>query len=354
MSINIDNIKIKSKPDFNRLLKVLKRDGKPDRVPFYELFSNIHEKVVGHIIKKKDCKDEQDYTYKMLAYYNLHLGYDFLEHHSPYSLPSAERDKGEGNISFAQGGASLVGNWEEYEKYPWPKYETFDWKKFERIKDYIPEGMKCIPLLPGGVEENVILNIMGYEKLCMALYEDPKLVKQIFDNVGALMVHLFEKYVSYDFVGAVIINDDLGFKTQTMLAPDTVREYIFPWYRKLVKVAHDAGRPVILHSCGNLKEIYEDIIDVGIDAKHSYENVILPVWEFRKIYGNRIASLGGFDVDKICRDSKEEIIKHTRFLIDNCAGNGGYAIGTGNSVASYVNVENFLTMLEEAYLYGSK
>lgn len=166
------------------------------------------------------------------------------------------------------------------------------------------------------------------------------------------MEYLFKGYVSYDFVRAVIISDDLGFKTQTMLPPESIRKYIFPWYKKLIKIAHDSDRAVILHSCGNLKEIYEDLIGMGIDAKHSFENVILPVWEFKKIYGNRITALGGFDVDKICRDSKDEVVKHTRFLIDNCAKDGGYAIGTGNSVADYINVENFLTMLEEAFNYG--
>jgi uroporphyrinogen decarboxylase len=351
--INIENIKIKSKPDFRRMLKVLKRDGKPDRVPFYELFSNIHEKVVGHIIKKENCKDDAEYQYKLRAYYNERLGYDYLEVFSPYKLPSAAHGRSaDGTRGGVRAGDSLIGNWEEYEKYPWPKYETINWKDFERAKDYMPKGMKCIAMSPGGIEEAVLLNIMGYEKLCIALYEDPKLVKQIFDNVGACMEYLFKGYVSYDFVGAVIISDDLGFKTQTMLPPDAIRQYIFPWYKKLIKIAHDAGRPVILHSCGNLKEIYEDLIEMGIDAKHSYENVILPVWEFKKKYGNRIAALGGFDVDKICRDNKEEIIKHTRFLIDNCAAKGGYAIGTGNSVADYVNIENFLTMLEEAFNYG--
>ena len=253
---------------------------------------------------------------------------------------------------FQQAGLSVINNREDFEKYPWPDMDKVSWKDFERCRGFIPEGMKCIAMSPGGIEEAVLLNIMGYEKLCMSLYEDPKLVKEIFDRVGKAMVRLFEQYVTYDFVGAVIISDDLGFKTQTMLPPDDVRKYIFPWYKKMIKVAHDAGLPVILHSCGNLREIYEDIITMGIDAKHSYENVILPVWEFKKIYGKRITPLGGFDVDMICRATKEEVVKHTRFLIDNCAKDGGYAIGTGNSVADYINVENFLTMLEEAFNYS--
>lgn len=182
--INIDNIKIKCRPDFNRVLKVLKRQGKPDRVPFYELFSNIHEKVVGHKIKKQECKDDVEYEYLLRAYYNEHLGYDYLEIFSPYYFPAPNRKAGDCGRGYVQGGDSLIGSWEEYERYPWPKYKDINWSNFERVKDYLPDGMKCIALSPGGIEEAVILNIMGYEKLCMALYENPALVQKVFDNVG--------------------------------------------------------------------------------------------------------------------------------------------------------------------------
>jgi uroporphyrinogen decarboxylase len=57
-------------------------------------------------------------------------------------------------------------------------------------------------------------------------------------------------------------------------------------------------------------------------------------------------------VDKICRMTVPEIRAHTRFLIEKCAPGGGWALGTGNSVANYVPVENFLAMLEEGYAAG--
>ncbi|OGF50622.1 MAG: hypothetical protein A2231_11580 [Candidatus Firestonebacteria bacterium RIFOXYA2_FULL_40_8] len=350
--LTLDNIKIDSKPDFQRFLKVLKRTGKPDRVPFYELFSNIHEQVVGDKVKKSECKDEAEYLYKLRSFYNKRLGYDYLEVFSPYYLPSAAHKKSDEGRSFTQAGDSMVSTMEQFEKYPWPDLNAIKWDNFKRAGDYLPEGMKCIAMSPGGIEEAVILNIMGYEQVCTAMYEDPALLKKVFDKVGETMEYLFKGYVSYDFVGAVIISDDLGFKTQTMLPPKSLHEYVFPWYKRLIKIAHDAGRPVILHSCGNLKEIYEDLITMGIDAKHSYEDVIMPVWEFKKTYGNRITALGGFDVDKICRLTEPEVRKHARFIVDNAAKEGGYAMGTGNSVANYVNIQNFLAMLEETFNYG--
>ncbi len=76
-----------------------------------------------------------------------------------------------------------------------------------------------------------------------------------------------------------------------------MREYVTPWHKKIVELIHEAGRPAILHSCGNLVPLWEDIIDdIGYDAKHSYEDTILPVEEAYQTYGDRIAILGGIDM----------------------------------------------------------
>lgn len=92
----------------------------------------------------------------------------------------------------------------------------------------------------------------------------------------------------------------------------------------------------------------DDLIDdVKIDARHSFEDVILPVTEAKKRYGCRIAILGGIDMDKICRYNEEALRAYTRSVLEQCAPGGGYALGTGNTVANYIPVNNYLAMLDE-------
>jgi len=167
--------------------------------------------------------------------------------------------------------------------------------------------------------------------------------------VFALHLARYRAKADVEEVGALVISDDLGFKTQTMIGPDDLRKYVLPIHRKLAKIAHDAGKPCLLHCCGNLSEIMEDIIEyVGIDAKHSYEDSILPVTEAKRLYGDRIGILGGFDVDRLCRSSVEEVREYTRMLLD-MGKDGGYCLGSGNSIAPFVPVENYLAMLDEAW-----
>jgi uroporphyrinogen decarboxylase len=92
----------------------------------------------------------------------------------------------------------------------------------------------------------------------------------------------------------------------------------------------------------------EDLLDdVRIDGKHSFEDAIQGVEDAKKFYGNKIAVLGGLDVDFLCRATEEQVRRRTRVTIEACMPGGGWALGTGNSVANYIPLDNYLAMLDE-------
>lgn len=93
----------------------------------------------------------------------------------------------------------------------------------------------------------------------------------------------------------------------------------------------------------------EDLIaDVKIDGKHSFQDNVVPIWEYKKRWGDRIALLGGIDVHKLATLGTDDLRRHVRKVIDLCAPGGRFAVGAGNSIPSYVSVENYLTMMDEA------
>ena len=198
--------------------------------------------------------------------------------------------------------------------------------------------------------------MMGTIGLSYALVDAPKLVEAVFQRIGSLHHSAVRQLATMDAIGALRQGDDLGFKTSTFLSPNDLRRYVFPIYKKMVAEAHEAGKPFILHSCGNLDEVYEDLIeDVGIDAKHSFEDVILPVSEFKRRYGDRVTPLGGLDVDVICRPpeaDQDELRAYARRMIEECFYDGHWALGTGNSLTDYMPVENYIAVLEEGIAAG--
>ncbi len=352
-------LRIQPDPDFGRLEKVFRRQGEPDRVPFFELFSNIQPEVLDAIGLKGASAlpgrpGGEDRMLQGHIDYQLNLGYDYINVRSQnFRFPQKERPKGAdayGGRAYMTGSHCTISNREEFDRYAWPVMEEIDYSPLEKAAKRLPDGMKVISN-SSGILENVMW-LLGYEGISFKIFDEPDLVEDMFEAVATRIISYFDTLASFDAVGALALGDDMGFRTQTMLSPELMRKYVFPWHKLLVEKVHRHSKPIVLHACGNLSEVMSDIIDCGWDAKHSFEDAIEPVWEIKRKYGDRIAILGGFDMDKICRMSEVEVRDHTRMLIDRCAKGGGWTLGTGNSVANYIPVQNFLAMLEEGYVAG--
>jgi len=146
----------------------------------------------------------------------------------------------------------------------------------------------------------------------------------------------------------------MGFRSGLLIGPDDLREFVLPGHRLVAALAHEDDRLYLLHSCGRLELIMEDLIeDVCIDARHSFEDTAEPVVEVESRYGSRVSLIGGIDMDFLCRAEEAQVRERVRKTLDACQPGGGYCLGTGNSVANYIPIGNYLAMLDEGRRYGS-
>ena len=160
----------------------------------------------------------------------------------------------------------------------------------------------------------------------LLLYDDPDLVRAVVDRVGQTIYDAFCVFCELESVFALWLGDDMGFKTATLLQPQHLRNYILPWHKRYAELAHRTGRLFLLHSCGHVEAIMPDLIeDVRIDAKHSFEDVIVPVEEFRQCWGTRVAVLGGVDVDLLSRGSADDIRRRTAQILGTMIWRGIWA-----------------------------
>jgi len=264
----------------------------------------------------------------------------------PLNCPLAPGQCGitQGSEAFA-----VIHSYKDFETYPWPdESNPIDFSHFETVAKLLPEGAKIVGGVCMGPYEWVS-QMMGVVGLSFALADDPELVCLMFERISRLIQAADRQLATMDAIGALRQGDDLGFKTSTFLSPELLRRFVFPTYRAIAEEAHKNGKPFILHSCGNLEGVYDDLIDYcKIDAKHSFEDAILPVAEFKRRYGSRITPLGGLDVDVICRSSEADLRAYTRKRIEECFSDGYWALGTGNSLTDYMPLENYLIVLDEA------
>ena len=337
--------RLKRNVDFGEFLKALTRRGKPRYLPFYE-----HVASSGFIARRtgtdfdKMNSSHPDY-WKIFVDFWLGMGYDCVPMEIGMWRPMPEIVKAETHASEAY---VVIRNRQDFDTYEWPDVsKPLHFESFDTVAALLPPGVKIVGGVSMGPYE-VASQMMGVMGLSYALADDPGLVSDVFERLGTLYVNSVRQIASMDAVGALRQGDDLGFKTSTFLSPAQLREHVFPIYKAMVEDAHKHGKPFILHSCGNLAEVYDDLIDdCGIDAKHSFEDVILPVDQFKQQYGSRITPLGGLDVDVICRATTDEIRAYTQRKIEQCFTDGHWALGTGNSLTNYMPVENYITVLEE-------
>lgn len=331
------------KPDFGHLLAILQRK-KPARPTLFEFFLN--PRLHRHLAPQTDEQALAPYAFErqaLWAYY--HAGYDHANVMLPgFRFPSGRRLDTQ-TVSLNEG--SMILDWPTFDAYPWPDPEHADLSILDALGSEMPTGMKLIVYGPNGVLENVI-DLVGYERLCYLLTDDPHLVERVFEEVSTRLVRYYELASCHLAVGACIDNDDWGFKTHTLLSPRHMRRYVFPWHRQIVEMVHRAGKPVILHSCGHFERILDDLFEMGFDGRHSYEDAIMPVEEAYERFHDRFAVLGGIDVDFLCRNKPAVIYERSRAMLERSVELGSYALGSGNSIPDYVPDESFFAMIRAA------
>ncbi|MEI6142946.1 MAG: uroporphyrinogen decarboxylase family protein [Mariniphaga sp.] len=336
----------KYEPDFNQLLKVLRRE-KADRPVLFEYFTNgpMNEFLAGRTVTDPTNPEE---SVRLIIDAFTNAGYDYVSLPSRYygAMRFTIADHAQ-KSTVSQNDSFLITDRATFNSYPWPDPEKGDFNLLNRVAPFLKTNMKFVAPGPGGVLENVI-DLVGFERLCYLLFDDEQLTQDIFDGVGARLLRFYEIVSGLEPVGALIVNDDWGFKTQTMLDPDSMYRYVFPWHKKIVDAIHLNGKPAILHSCGNLETVMDYLIDeLGYDAKHSWEDAICPVETAWQRWGSRIAILGGIDMDFLVRGTPEAIHQRADNLL-NMTGSKSYALGSGNSIPAFVPVENYLAMIGAA------
>ena len=364
------------KPDIDTFLKGIKGEVTPRKTLMCEyliddalmrpiLVNYLGRKWIEKSEKTEYMGGQMEFTREDLMIMNqwldnqiafwYHMGYDYVRVEVSTPLPAVSlvtKDTAAGNEEHNRAWQGLdmgpVQTWEDFEKYPWPEVNDDSFYIHDYICRHLPDGMGFISCHAGGVYEHVS-RVMGYTGMCIALMENPDLVKAVTDKIGGIIKRYNEGLLQFDRLISIFQGDDFGFKTGTLISPDDIRKYFIPWHRIYSRQAHDAGRLYLLHSCGKIDDIMNDLVyDVKIDGKHSFQDEIMSIGAYKKKWGDKITLLGGVDVHKLSVYSPDEIRKYVRGIIEECAPGGRFAIGAGNSITSYIPLENYLTMIDEA------
>lgn len=224
------------KPDYRQLLKVLHKET-ADRPVLFELFvcDGILEQVTETSLAGKSRFDRDCLTVQA---YDL-LGYDYgLVMASEMKFLSGKLNA---KASYSLNDGAVIHDRNTFDRYPWPDAADYDYSYLDTLKEQMPAGMGLLVWANDGPLESVI-RLVGYENLCYMLYDDEALLADIFEQVGECIYEDYRHAMAKSSVAGLVVGDDWGFNTQTMLPVDIYRKYLFPWHKKIVALAHETGR----------------------------------------------------------------------------------------------------------------
>lgn len=336
-------------PDYRNIEQVA-RNIAVQRIPLYEhlISFGTMERVTGSPfghLANGDAAEKRECMRRYCAFYR-DMGYDTVT----FELCIGPAMPGSGALGGHKPG--VIRDRADYERYPWDEIPDIYFQTneglFDALHETLPPGMKAIGGVGNGVFE-CAQDLVGYQDLCYMAADDPDLYAELFARLGTVSLAIWSRFLKRygeDFC-VLRFGDDLGFKSTTLISATDIRTHILPQYKRIVDAVHAHGKPFLLHSCGAIFDVMEDLIEnVGIDAKHSNEDQIAPFTTWFARYGSRIGNFGGIDTDHLCRKSEAEIGQMVRDVMDASIGHGGFALGSGNSIPDYVPLEGYLAMVE--------
>ena len=347
------------RPDAAQFVKIITGQNTPTRVPIVEYI--IDEPVLRAVVTgllgrpwapfSPSRAAQAGYCDNFIEFW-FRLGYDCVRFETGFDFGAGvvvapDTAVGGRQRAWLDEHAGVIRSWEDFDRHRWPRIEDADFFVHEYLDAHLPDGMGLLTCHGGGIFEHVS-RLFSIEGLCLALCEAPDLVQAVTERVGETLLAYYRRLAGLNNLTAFFQGDDMGFRSQTLIAPNHLRQFFLPWHRRFAQLAHDRGVPYFLHSCGNLDGIMEDLIEnVGIDAKHSFEDAIIPVEDFHARYASRIGVLGGVDINILAQAGPDGVRARVRTLMDRCGRQGRYAVGSGNSIPNYIPVENYLAMVDE-------
>ena len=185
----------------------------------------------------------------------------------------------------------------------------------------------------------------GMEQLMMDFHENPAFVHKLLGAIADYNIAQVRKAVEYD-IDAVYFGDDWGQQHGLQMGHGIWREFIYPQLRRMYGAVRNAGKYVFIHSCGDVDELFDELIDIGLNCFNPFQPEVMDVESLMKTYRGRLTFHGGLSTQKTLPfGSVEDVRRETRWLLD-LGREGNFIFAPAHAVEGDVPVENMVAFIE--------
>ena len=198
----------------------------------------------------------------------------------------------------------------------------------------------------------LVCRIRGMEAAACDLAASPDLARTMLEQAGRFSASLAEAACTRYALDWLWTGDDVGSQCGMIMSPACWREMISPHLASIVRVGKSRGIWVAYHSCGSLRPIIPDLIEMGVDVLNPIQCNCpgMDPMDLKHEYGSVLSFMGGVDTQSLLpRGTPDQVFRATaRLLEEMTADGGGYILAASHAVPPETPLENILSMYRAA------
>lgn len=185
----------------------------------------------------------------------------------------------------------------------------------------------------------------GMENLMMDFIDNPGFVVELLNSIADYNIAQVREALKYD-IDAVYFGDDWGQQRGLQMGPKLWKKFILPVLQRMYAAVHAGGKYVFIHSCGDVDELFPDLINIGLNCFNPFQPEVMDVFTLLEQYRGRLAFHGGLSTQRtLPYGSSADVRAETRRLLKSGAA-GGYIFAPAHDVEGDVPLENMLAFIE--------
>ena len=189
--------------------------------------------------------------------------------------------------------------------------------------------------------------LRGMENLMMDMIENPGFVHELLTAIADYNIAQVTEALRYD-IDAVYFGDDWGAQRGLIMGPDLWAEFLQPQLARMYRKVREHGKYVFIHSCGDVDELFDPLLDLGLNCFNPFQPEVMDVFALLDRYHGKLTFHGGLSTQQTLPYGTPDEVREATGRLLAAGADGGYILSPAHAVEGDVPLENMLAFIREA------